>query len=289
MSEPARPETSPQQRTNLRVRWAVLLAALLVFVLGLVGADFALAQMSGDTADATMRERWTFAAILLSLVGPWLLLAIASIYMPGAPVAIGAAAIITYDLFALGRIASDIEHFSEELGIADKLAGHLSDVGVQALGASIAICLVVMVARGNWPTFVAAAGALMVGLAVLLAVFLTFQPDPVDDAKVARVQVDGQYIGPTMTNGATVTVVFVVPKLDDDGKVVGMEPKVHAAKVADNTLCAEDQNPCSIHVTLETGGKDAGLASWLADAVAAGKNVTIVGPTSTWQPAGSAR
>jgi hypothetical protein len=234
------------------------------------------ARPAGSVTRDELIGRLTLASILVSLFVPWLVLAVASVFFTGWPIGLGAAVIVAYDLFAYGRVALDIGGLSTRLGLSPEAQAFTVAAAIQALGLSVLACLVVMVLRGSWPTFIAATAALATALAIGIAASQTLQSGPAKAATVAQVQIVGRYLGTQPpAKDDKVRVVFLVDKVDDDGDVTGLEPKTHSATVAESA-CREKRHSCELQVLVKTGDGDADIASWLADEAAADGRITIV-------------
>jgi len=256
----------------------VLAIAIVLFVV--VATDLVTrlfwARPAGSVERDELIGRLTLASILVSLFVPWLVLALASVFFTGWPIGLGAAVIVAYDLYAYGRIAEDIGGLSTRLGLSAEAQAFMLAAAIQALGLSVLMCLVVMVLRGGWPTFIAATGALAAALAIGVAAGQTLQSGPAKAAAVAQVPIVGRYVGTEApAEGDKVSIVFLVPKLDDKGNVTGLEAKTHSATVAESA-CREKRQRCELEVLVETGEGDADIAAWLADEAAANGRITIV-------------
>lgn len=238
--------------------------------------------LSHQIADGTV-ARDTFLVL-----EPVALLLLGAFLVRGTVISVGAAAIIVFDLYVLGRVGSEV---SAWVG-ANKVSGawpqptdvtFLTTFATQVLVLAVIVCVVAAVVRGDPWVFMPAV-VFGVGIsAVLLSAAGALQPKT-SDPLVADLVVTAPYVGPDVPDGQQVSVVFLVPKLDAYGHAYDLEQRTHSATADGPSSCMmQPTAPCTVKLHVIRGAKDADLATWLADAGAA-QQTTIIGPSASPSP-----
>lgn len=196
--------------------------------------------------------------------------------------AVAAALVIVYALYLIGSIPKELVGFASDQGWpTTQQALYATAGGSQLLGAFIVVSVILIAWRGDWSLFAVALTGVLAAGAILLGVVAGLH-DPFVSAKPAtagELSVRATVIGASLTNKDPVTVVFVIPKKNDNGVVISTDQTARSAVVAGTPACAQ-ANPADCTVTLDVkrGDQDASIAPWFADRLAA-TAIFVVGPT----------